>query len=359
MRLYFDPSNLELFDDTNRDARALLDRGAAEYVRNECMRWMRRGLPGRVFRVMLPRQIRAHVATRDMRHPGDFLRDVVDIEIRDRRGMCRAPSKPPQKVRGIGLKDMMNFQWPRLADERDFERKMMHQMRDFAVANNMDIIPDRVARPKPLAPPMIDGPKQCEGSPSSVWKDGEHFIERLYKRGYSTLGAGAFSTVLAKRDSDRVVKVSRKPDPWLDYIVWANKEGFAGTLAPRVYSYRVIKGRFQTFYVAVMERLECTISQCGMSKPHAARAHNAMRHWISHKDDKSGLEAEKYAPGALRFGAAFRLAFQRNHDLHEGNFMLRKDGSLVCTDPIWNEDSRVTYSKPRMRSRDLEALRAA
>ena len=49
------------------------------------------------------------------------------------------------------------------------------------------------------------------------------FIHFLQKRGYKNLGSGAFSTVLGKEGSDRVLKVTRSNDNWIDYIQWAAK----------------------------------------------------------------------------------------------------------------------------------------
>jgi hypothetical protein len=206
------------------------------------------------------------------------------------------------------------------------------------------------------APPLLAAPEPN----SSTWRDGDHFIRALWKRGFAEIGTGAFSSVLVKGNSKRVIKVSRKPDVWLDYIVWATKEGFAGNLAPMVYSYRIIKGTKDTFYVAVMERLKSTISDLHFGNPAEKTAH-ALKDFIEEKRDSAGLNAERGAPGAIHFGVAFRSAFSKNlYDLHRGNFMVRHDNSVVLTDPIAGRDTGPSPSTPkRMRSRDLASLRAA
>ncbi|NPU64583.1 hypothetical protein HL667_06195 [Bradyrhizobium sp. 83012] len=190
----------------------------------------------------------------------------------------------------------------------------------------------------------------------SFWANGDEFGGRLADRGYRVIGSGAFSTVYHKPGSDRVIKVNRRPDNWLDYVVWAARAGHAGKLAPKVYSFRVFnEGTPDAFYVAVMERLETTVSRAECTKPDAYRAWMSMRQFIEQQDAAAGVEAELHTAGAIRFGVAFRAAFKRAWDLHGGNFMLRADGSLVCTDPLCEEGtSSPPYS--RMRQRELESL---
>src|SRR5688572_8016831 len=98
-------------------------------------------------------------------------------------------------------------------------------------------------------------PKKEGGSAFS----GAHaYGARLLKRGYERLGAGCFSTVYAKPGSDRVLKVTSVPDNWIDYIMWASENGWAGKYAPRVYSYKryPVPTDREFFSVAVVERME-------------------------------------------------------------------------------------------------------
>src|SRR5882672_10391646 len=64
------------------------------------------------------------------------------------------------------------------------------------------------------------------------------YISWLEKKGFKRLGAGAYSTVLGKDGSDKVIKVSRSLDNWIDYIQWSAANGYAGNFAPRVYSWK-------------------------------------------------------------------------------------------------------------------------
>src|SRR5438105_2456974 len=82
--------------------------------------------------------------------------------------------------------------------------------------------------------------------------------DRLIKRGYQEIGSGYFSVVLAKPGSDKVIKICNTPDRSLDFVIWAAKHGYAGSLAPRVYSYKQYE---DGTYTAVMERLGETASK--------------------------------------------------------------------------------------------------
>jgi len=97
-----------------------------------------------------------------------------------------------------------------------------------------------------------------------------NFIHKLEKRGYKVLGRGAYSTVLGKEGSSRVIKVSRSLDDWIDYIQWGAANGYAGNFVPRVYSWkrheRTEKNehaewcRTNDWSVAVVERMADTCS---------------------------------------------------------------------------------------------------
>src|SRR5258705_9757333 len=73
---------------------------------------------------------------------------------------------------------------------------------------------------------------------TSAFKCPFNFIHRLEKRGYKVLGRGAYSTVLGKEGSERVIKVSRSLDDWIDYVQCGAANGYAGNFVPRVYSWK-------------------------------------------------------------------------------------------------------------------------
>jgi hypothetical protein len=212
-------------------------------------------------------------------------------------------------------------------------------------------------KPAPMMPPL-DAPKPAPRAQAQKchWEDGEAFIAALRKRGYATLGAGCFSTVLVKGNSKRVIKVNRsRPDGWLDYVIWAAKAGHMGKHAPMVHSFRRFnEGKQGEFYVAVMERMSKTVSAVSFKQPEVSRLHQHLRAGM-HRSDRDALAAEKVSPGALKFAIEYRLEFPGHSDLHDENFMIREDGSMACIDPI---SGKATGSHPS-RWRNTSARLAA
>jgi hypothetical protein len=173
------------------------------------------------------------------------------------------------------------------------------------------------------------------------WRCGAHFVQALIKRGFISIGSGLFSDVLAKPGSDRVVKVYTygsqgdmgDTDPWPEYVLWAAKNGYAGTHAPRVFSFKIVSGTMGAFYVAVMERLEATLGELrrGGGDPRLSRL-TPLTHQYRGAYNKE--EAEAVAPGFYDFRRHFREAFLgRCTDLHDGNWMVQGT-RLVLTDPL-------------------------
>ena len=174
------------------------------------------------------------------------------------------------------------------------------------------------------------------GSASRPFDDGFAFIKALEKKGFKTLGSGAFSTVLGKDGSDRVIKVIRRPDGWIDYIHWASKKGEAGRFAPKVFSYKKIKGKKKDFSVAIVERLEYTLEVTPID--HALKILPDLI-WRANDNPMAASFADVLAPGLRKFMDDMGEKFEKkNFDLHNGNLMLRKDGSFVVADPVCDGD---------------------
>lgn len=181
--------------------------------------------------------------------------------------------------------------------------------------------------------------------------DSDKLLHFLRKKSLTQLGRGLFSTVLASAQSDRVVKICQgHHDSWPDYVIWATKMGYAGTLAPKVYSLHMLNRG----YIAIMERLipigrgnETGISyKCALAwgeycwqrrtqvTPQFAELHNFI-----------GKIADTFGGGQGCCGIA-------DLDLHDRNIMCRNDGSLVITDPVTS--SKHSENLPRrMRSFDI------
>jgi len=187
----------------------------------------------------------------------------------------------------------------------------------------------------------------------SAFKCPFNFIDRLEKRGFKRLGAGAYSTVLGKEGSDKVIKVSRSLDNWIDYIQWSSANGYAGNFAPRVYSWKRHPGseplrdweKNNDWSVAVVERMSDTVTEPEqemyllMSLYYPACRGNTM----------AKLYMEDLCPGSYHF---FK-GLQKNHfasDISGKNVMIRKDGTFCVTDPTCGT---IQTEKKRFRTGDL------
>lgn len=172
------------------------------------------------------------------------------------------------------------------------------------------------------------------GAKSNPFYDGASFIKALEKRGFKHLGSGAFATVLAKDGSDKVIKVIRRPDGWINYVHWAAQAGEAGHFAPKVFSYKKIKGKKRDFAVAIVERLQYTLEDA--PNEHALKLIPQLV-WRAEENAMAAKFVEQLAPGLMNYlkkmGAHWKIPVQ-NFDLHDGNLMLRKDGSFVVVDPV-------------------------
>lgn len=186
------------------------------------------------------------------------------------------------------------------------------------------------------------------GKRTKTFESAGGFIKALEKRGYENLGSGAFSTVLGKKGFDRVIKVIRKPDGWIDYVVWAAKQGEAGKFAPKVFSYKKIKGKKADFSVAIVERLKYTVDET--PRDHALKILPDLLYRA--KDNPMAASfADTLAPGIQGFMNGMKKKFDEGRfDLHHGNLMLRENGTFVVADPI---AGGATEDYKRLRAGDF------
>ena len=169
------------------------------------------------------------------------------------------------------------------------------------------------------------------------------YCAALEKRGYVKLGGGLYSVVYAI-NADFAIKVGHN-DNWPNYIEWATQAGFAGTFAPKVYSLKFHRG----FYVAIMERLACTMADLRAdngcpSKDHYEMVYKALRESAGRRfRESAGRIFEEKADGFEDLKAFGGLAYEAgfNDDLHRGNVMLRRDGQIVLIDPSSNPPNKA------------------
>jgi hypothetical protein len=156
------------------------------------------------------------------------------------------------------------------------------------------------------------------------------YCAALEKRGYVKLGGGMFSQVFGKGNC--AIKVGHSDD-WPEYVEWATQAGFAGTFAPKVYSLKFHRGFYRGFYVAVMERLVCTMAELKIVNDYCCNnryedAYEALQQGTGRRFKETVIGFDDLrAFGQLVNDAGF------SDDMHDGNVMLRSDGQIVLTDP--------------------------
>lgn len=176
-----------------------------------------------------------------------------------------------------------------------------------------------------------------------VFGSAQGFIDALHKRGYKYLGSGAYSTVLAKDGSDRVIKVQRGNDNWIDYIKWASERGYMGNLAPKVYSFK----RLDNFAVAIVERMDRTTND---DKDDLSLMDRLIAP-ASRGNMMAKLFMEELSPNCTPFFDGLYKDFAGHLDLYGKNIMIRPNGTLCVTDPVCGTSKMGTVK--RLRTGDL------
>lgn len=179
------------------------------------------------------------------------------------------------------------------------------------------------------------------------------FEERLQKRGFKILGSGCFSSVYAKDGSDRVIKVTRKIDNWIDYIHWASEKGYCGTYAPKVYSYK--KSKCGSYSLAIVERMEKGLRKIG--KDDDLQVVSSLICLAMRNHTMANLMIDEVTPGLSKFLVDFNNRFGHDRfDISGDNMMVRKDGTFCITDPVCGKSELKVN---RLRSKDFMSLAPA
>ena len=163
----------------------------------------------------------------------------------------------------------------------------------------------------------------------------DEYENALVERGAKKIGSGLYSNVYSLPNiPDKVIKVGEMDD-WPSYIKWATENGHAGKFAPNVFSLKFKSHERGNYYVALMERLVATIrdikypyddsgnSLAPVSPGQLADYYNALE-WNNNSCEATDLCAYVKELRKLRLGS----------DIHDGNVMLRSDGSVVVIDPV-------------------------
>lgn len=189
---------------------------------------------------------------------------------------------------------------------------------------------------------------------------GRAMVTALTKKGYVHLGSGHYSTVLGHPKSpDKVIKITRHQDNWIDYVKWAAEKGYAGGFGPKVYSWKKFPAGWSWAVVERMERCvgESLSSSFGLD-PYSTTSKDkdddysvlfTLLNYASSGNTMARVYAEDLCPGAVGYLTELR-SVMRAGDVRAANTMVRKDGSLCFTDPCAGE-SKITST--RFRSGDF------
>lgn len=188
-------------------------------------------------------------------------------------------------------------------------------------------------------------------------------ITALEKKGYKRLGSGHYSTVLGHPKSpDKVIKVTRHQDNWIDYVKWAAENGYAGGFGPKVYSWKKFPAGWSW---AVIERMAHCVgdgyddygisydSDAGHYVPAKGGDDYEIIFTLLNAAQRGNIMAQVYCddlcPGAFEYVSKLKSAM-RAGDIRAANTMVRKDGTLCFTDPCAG-DSKLTST--RFKERDF------
>ena len=144
--------------------------------------------------------------------------------------------------------------------------------------------------------------------------------DRLYRKKRFKLGNGMFSVVHSAK-ADRVVKVGNLDDAWPMYVLWARQNGYLGTFAPMVYSFRVLGD----CYVAICERLEPIPNDDSLLR--------VVSQLCNYREEMP----EPYTSFGRDLKSSLLTSGKAKHDLGVTNVMLRRD-VIVINDPIYRPD---------------------
>ena len=157
------------------------------------------------------------------------------------------------------------------------------------------------------------------------------FITKLRKLGWEKIGAGGYSTVFEKVGEQYLLKVNDDFDrPYTDFVKITRR--FKSTHFPIIVNSRTFKVDTRDYRIYLVEKLYKIPAPIAIELADTIRI--VMRGAGTRPGDPQVQRILENQPGLLI--AAKKLAANKGSnaiDMHSGNIMQRKDGTIVIIDP--------------------------
>ena len=252
-----------------------------------------------------------------------------------------------------------NQAYPRRLDDRPIERKdidaLAAELRPFKIRTLADEMRDeqnllrmRMRHPVDFSlggilRNVMETPKRANRV--ELFDSPGKYMNALEKRGFMRVGKGVFSSVYSHPSSDKVVKVGHDlDDGWITYTLWAQTTN--SPYACKLYSFKQYSG----FYVAVIEKVARVGNEGGKHTveysalisdlKYSDMSNNTPTEYVELKRSLAVKYCEARYPGLIPFLRLTKRAGMLS-DLHNGNWGVRKDGSLCIFDPCSCNDTKV------------------
>jgi hypothetical protein len=191
---------------------------------------------------------------------------------------------------------------------------------------------------------------------ASPFQSGAAYGAWLKHKGYKHIGSGCYSSVYAYAElSTKVIKVSRRMDPWFEFVYWAYENGHQD-FAPIVHSYKYHPGKGEkgeAFYVAVVDRLEA--GDGDRKRHYLSRYIFNMLYYHKSSDLHPDLLAacELLCPGLIKFTEDFCKKFRTERystDCGGNNILVTMDGKKwILNDPLCGSPRNDNIVKMRWK----------
>ena len=182
---------------------------------------------------------------------------------------------------------------------------------------------------------------------NTKWESPKQIFAWLESNGFAKLGSGNFARVYSKPNDDRIVKASTEQDAcWLQFAAWAMKQ----TNNPHVPKIHWIHQYSKKFFVTIIERLH-PLDDEAISRIKDPGVLFGLLEFTDIYIDEDLYDADAFAatigeqrvkyknhPFVTTIQQLENLPGNCISDFNAENLMVRRDGTIVITDPIVDDE---------------------